>query len=204
MLKTNVLVKNVTNLHDARYCAGMGVEYISMPVAGSSDTILSAEQIKEIGEWLSGIQIIGDTGDTWAEGLGEYILSGIETENSQLVKKFADYNKPVILTLQITKEDIQSPSFRGMLDQLKDETTFFILLCEGGYESYDIQLIKEINEEHSVFWGFPFLVDNIATFLDEIDPHGIVLQGSKEIKTGLNDFDHLADMLEALDTDEYL
>lgn len=204
MLKTEVLVRNVTNLHDARYCAGMGVAYISMPLAQYREKTLTASQINEIGEWLSGIKIFGKINHTLPENLQDYVLSGFEVEDSQMLQKLVNLEKPVTLTINVDQNDIESPAFKGVLDNLSEKITFFNLLCQGAYESYNIELLKELNTDYTIFWGFDFEASSISNFVDQINPQGIVLHGSTEIKTGINEFDHLADILEALDTDEYI
>jgi|GEM_PF-969045 len=204
MLKTEVLVRNVTNLHDARYCAGMGVSFISMPLTQQGEKTLSAAQINEIGEWLSGIKILGEIKETFPENLQEYVLSGFEVNESHLIQKLIDFEKPITLTISIDYNDIESPAFKGVLDSFQDKVAFFNIVCQGALEAYNWTLIKELNTDYKIFWGFDFDVSSISKFIDEVNPHGIVLHGSTEIKTGVNEFDYLADILEELDTDEYL
>lgn len=204
MLKTEVLVRNVTNLHDARYCAGMGVSYISMPLELQGEKTLSAAQINEIGEWLSGIKILGEIKHRLPENLQEYVLSGFEVDDSQMLQQLTNFEKPIILTIHIDNNDIESPAFKGTLDSLQEKVAFFNIICQGSPEIYKKELLKELNADHKIFWGFDFEVSSISNFIGEINPLGIVLHGSKEIKTGLNEFDYLADILEELDTDDYI
>ena len=54
MLKTKVKVSSIENLSDARYCAGMGVEWLGFPLA------MPVEKLEEIRNWLAGVQIVGE------------------------------------------------------------------------------------------------------------------------------------------------
>ena len=200
MLKTNVIVRNVKNLHDARYCAGMGVEYISMPISNELKNSLTIEQINEIADWLSGIKIVGFVGETLIEDVSNYESEIIETSDFQKVKS---YNSP-ILTLEITPDQLKNSSFKNILEQVKSETSFFVLVCKGKFTDYDADLIKDLIEHYSIYWGFNFDPEDMLDFIDNFEPEGIALNGTEEIKTGLNNFDDLADLLEALDTDEYV
>lgn len=205
MLKTSVLVRQVYNLHDARYCAGMGVSYISMPLNKDGVEISSPEKIKEISEWLSGIKILGDVDSEIPENISVYTVDGIETSDSRILKRLAELQQnPLYLTINVSAEELMSPAFKGLLDQLKDSVDFFICLAEDKLQNYDLNEIKSLNESYDLFWGFTFSSESILKFIDECQPKGVVLQGSEEIKTGVNDFDYLADLLEALDTDEYV
>ncbi|MFM1835376.1 MAG: hypothetical protein RJA04_63, partial [Bacteroidota bacterium] len=49
MLKTLVKVSAITNLSDARYCAGMGVDLLGFPLGK-----ISIDQFTEIRNWLAG------------------------------------------------------------------------------------------------------------------------------------------------------
>jgi len=49
MLKTKVKVSKVTNLSEARYCAGMGVDFLSFPVSS-----VDPKTYQEITGWVAG------------------------------------------------------------------------------------------------------------------------------------------------------
>jgi phosphoribosylanthranilate isomerase len=68
MLKTIVKVSEVNNLSDARYCAGMGVEYI-----GFSMDNVPFEKYKEMRGWLAGVQIVGETSSNNALHIQEMV-----------------------------------------------------------------------------------------------------------------------------------
>ena len=56
-LKTFVKVGNITNLTDARYCAGMGVNQLGFNVEDPNFTV---EKFKEITGWLEGIEYVAE------------------------------------------------------------------------------------------------------------------------------------------------
>ena len=60
MLKTKVILSDVTNLSDARYASGMGVDYIGFNIDPENDQYVTSDQVKMITEWLSGVGIIGN------------------------------------------------------------------------------------------------------------------------------------------------
>src|SRR5882672_2338725 len=49
MLITKVKVSNVTNLSEARYCAGMGVDFLSFPISS-----IDPKTYQEITGWVAG------------------------------------------------------------------------------------------------------------------------------------------------------
>ncbi|HCW07883.1 MAG TPA: hypothetical protein DGG95_11035 [Cytophagales bacterium] len=49
MLRTKVKVSQITNLSEARYCAGMGVDFLSFPISS-----IDSKTFKEITSWVAG------------------------------------------------------------------------------------------------------------------------------------------------------
>ncbi|MFN7260236.1 MAG: hypothetical protein ACK5TU_10085, partial [Cyclobacteriaceae bacterium] len=58
-LKTNVLVENICNLSEARYCSGMGVQLLACPVAHVNPTLFAA-----IKSWITGPSMILDISES--------------------------------------------------------------------------------------------------------------------------------------------
>jgi len=54
-LKAKVKVGNIDNLSSARYCAGMGVDYLGFRIGNAG---LTPAALKEIVEWVSGPRVI--------------------------------------------------------------------------------------------------------------------------------------------------
>ena len=63
-LKTLVKISNVTNLSDARYCAGMGVDMLGFSMDADSPDYIEPKKFAEIRGWVAGVQIVGETQST--------------------------------------------------------------------------------------------------------------------------------------------
>src|SRR5688500_13658444 len=59
-LKTLVKVGNISNLSDARYCAGMGVDLLGFNVIEGQPNHLSARLYQEIRGWISGPKVVAE------------------------------------------------------------------------------------------------------------------------------------------------
>src|SRR6187402_255425 len=57
-LKTKVKVGNITNLSDARYCAGMGASWLGFPMKEVDGSLLSPEKFMDITGWVSGPEFV--------------------------------------------------------------------------------------------------------------------------------------------------
>jgi hypothetical protein len=57
-----LMIECLKNLHDARYCAAVGISMVSFEMDAIDPTALTAANVKEIAEWLSGVECVGKFG----------------------------------------------------------------------------------------------------------------------------------------------
>lgn len=196
-LKTHVLISSVNNLSDARYCAGMHVDYIGFGFEKTDNNYIPRETFKELTEWLSGVEFVGefskyDTQDV-RMALQDYGTKVVQIRNKDQVKQLQLDGFTVILTIDITDwlsiENID-PDY---------------LVIESHHEALteeEIHIITKLSTEHKVFIGSGITKENVDSILEETKAYGIALQGGNEIRPGYKDYDALADILEALEVDD--
>ena len=199
MLKTLVKVSNVTNLSDARYCAGMGVEMIGFVMDKDSIDYVSPEKMKEIKSWVAGVLTVGETQSADYEEVKEFIdayeIDILQISDASLLPQIADLGKPIILKL-----DFDGAYFENSLERYSPFVTFF--LADGGELSdFARDTLKEYASKYSIVLDFGISVENVNELLEEINLHGIALKGSNEIRPGSKDYDELRDILEILEID---
>jgi phosphoribosylanthranilate isomerase len=198
-LKTLVKVSNVTNLSDARYCAGMGVEMIGFVMDKHSVDYVSAEKMKEIKSWVAGIQIVGETQSVDYEEVKGFVKSYeidvLQIAEVSLLPQIADLGKPIILKL-----DFENTDFEDNLNRYSQFVEFFLV---DGAELSDFAkyTLKEYAANFAIILDFGINSENIQTLLDEMPIKGIALKGSNEIRPGFKDYDELSDILEILEED---
>jgi phosphoribosylanthranilate isomerase len=54
-----LIIEGLKNLHDARYCAAVGIAMATFDMDANSEGALAPKVVKEIAEWLSGLECIG-------------------------------------------------------------------------------------------------------------------------------------------------
>ncbi|WP_020526374.1 hypothetical protein [Flexithrix dorotheae] len=202
-LKTRVKVSEVKNLHDGRYCAGMGVEMIGLPIDPNLPGYINPETFSEISSWLSGISYAGEIEQLDLVNLDDYSLDFIETGEPGLINQLVLSGIPIILRVDLD-DFVKKDELTAFLSQYADLTAFFLMESSEEMDEDKKILLKELAAKYDVFIGFGINKENVNEIIDAIKPLGIGLKGAEEIKTGLNNFDELADILEAIDTDEYL
>jgi phosphoribosylanthranilate isomerase len=195
MLKTKVILSHVTNLSDARYASGMGVNYIGFSINPENSQFVTAEEAKSISGWLSGVSIIGEIGSTLPADLKDYAATYVQTSNVLLVDTLTE----PILALDVNPVNISEVI--GSLNKYSDRVGLFVLNVEAE-QLPDLQpQLSEFCSKYPVYISTEFDDKKLAYVLDEINPTGIVLYGSDEEKPGLSSYDGIADILELLEED---
>ena len=182
-----VKVGNISNLSDARYCAGMGVDLLGFQVVESQNNHMTAKQFQEIRGWITGPRIVAEVyGITKADD----IQSIIQNYRPDLVELGMDeldrIGAPALpFILSVAVKDL------GKVNSLSIKPEFI--------------LIKDFRNDVIVPLTSPALIELTSIKLEDIQPNyidwGIALNGSAEISPGLKSYDDLADVLEKLDAE---
>jgi phosphoribosylanthranilate isomerase len=178
-----VKVGGITNLSDARYCAGMGVEMLGFGVVEGQDNYLDAEKFQEIRGWVTGPRVV-------AELFGIQHPEALET----IIKNY----RPDYLELGL-KEIALFPSLPvPFILSLKDTESSQNLPYPPSYVHRDSLSISD--DDYPVILRV-FSIDDLKSSLENSKVHGISMRGNKELRPGLKDYELLAEVLEQLDED---
>lgn len=189
-LVTKVKAANITNLSDARYCAGMGVDWIGFPVAQVNPVMFS-----EITGWLSGPRWVIELGSQpWGD------LSAYPTPVWQCLSADLDDALKLPGRIMVQLEIQDWPAAKANLLSSADRIEAIIINKFSGI------LVSDKNSVASISQHFPVLIDmhEVGYELAEIltwNMAGIQLHGSSEERPGLKDYAQLADVLERLEVD---
>ena len=198
-LKTLVKVSNITNLSDARYCAGMGVEMIGFVMDKFSADYTSPEKMKEIKSWVAGIQIVGETQSADYEEVKAlveaYEIDILQISEAGLLPQIADLGKPIILKLEF-----ESAYLEDYLERYSQFVEFF-LVDGADFSDFARYTLKEYSSNYPIVLDFGITAENVNELLQEMQIKGIALKGSSEIRPGYKDYDELSEILEVLEED---
>ena len=187
-LATFVKIGGINNLSDARYCAGMEVNQLGFNIEHEHENYTSSKDFDEIANWVSGVEFVGEVESSTniAELIAGYNIQAIEIHlKEQLEPAFATGLQVIFRTNDA--ELIQE------LTTSETRITYFIF--DG-----DAQAISKTGK---VLVTAGFEANGIKDFVASTGVKGLALQGGNEIRPGFKDFDELADILEALDVDEF-
>ncbi len=195
-LKAIVKVSSVTNLSDARYCAGMGVEMLGFDINPESQEYIDPVKFQEITGWVAGVKLVGDahglSEDAIRSQLVQYELDCLEISDLNLLTSLQNTGVSFIVKVQNADE-------LGEVLALSDNNpSIEYLFLEAKMASY-LSQIEDFTSSTAILIGYEVSPEEAKEFSGKGNIKGFVLKGSNEIKPGFKDYDELADILEALD-----
>lgn len=184
-----VYVSRITNLSDARYCAGMGVDLLGFVIDPADPDYVSPETYQQLVGWLSGPERVAEVGSA---AFNEVLLREQYAPQYVHIASHRLSQWPVSDTKLIVEVPAEAlPSLRKQLEGRGDVA---FLLVPG----LDTPLPAETATGIPVLTGILPSQGHSLTHLARTGAAGIVLQGSREAAPGLKDYDHLSQVLEEL------
>lgn len=197
-LKTKVIISSVTNLSDARYATGMGVDIIGFSMNENANDFIGYTNYTAITNWLQDMKFAGefDHESNLTDILAlasEYGFTTIITPNEAIVSDLQKNKLSVVL-----KKDIKSSD--EVIQLSKPKTTADYVLVESSNATELSQSeIALLSSSLPLLVGTKISPKTINDLIETTDIEGIALKGSEEIRTGFVDLDAMADILEAIE-----
>jgi phosphoribosylanthranilate isomerase len=198
-LKTKVKVGKITSLSDARYCSGMGVDFLGFPVR--SDTLaIDLKSYQEITGWISGPAF----GMEWTgEEVSHDFLEQIREHNADYIEVSADLLEkiPAIKCQLMVTLEIENWNSLGDVLRKHKKRVNYLSLATRKNGAIDSGVIREIASEFSVLLNVGVSQKNMDMILS-LPIAGIALEGTQEDKPGFKEYLTLSEMLENLEVPE--
>ncbi|HEY8511956.1 MAG TPA: hypothetical protein VIL31_08355 [Cyclobacteriaceae bacterium] len=190
MLKTRVKVGNISNLSDARYCAGMGVDMLGYAVIPGQEGYVPEALYQDMRGWISGpatvAELYGITPDLDLNKVLEgYMPDFVEVLASDL-HLLDSLKVPDLIVAVRSVQDIDT------LRNAQQRISYVIV----GHENID--LIMKLRPDYDVLLAVD-PTKEVSPILEQWDLNGIVLRGTAEERPGFKDYDSIARVLEELE-----
>lgn len=178
-LKTVVKVGNISNLSDARYCSGMGVDMLGFGVLDGQQNYISPKLFQEIRGWVSGPKIVAEiygltSIDQLSSIVENYAPDYFELSSAEFIRFEHHLTLPCIVSGQIRSD-------AKIIYQILDESE------AKNYTGGAKLLVK------------PASAENVLDLISAPNVAGVALDGTPELRPGFKDYSDLADVLEKLD-----
>ncbi|MCG8378559.1 MAG: hypothetical protein MI865_03675, partial [Proteobacteria bacterium] len=201
-LKKFVKVSGITNLSEARYCAGMMVDMLGFNLVEGSERFISTDEFREITEWVAGVSYVGEFGKLAPSEIKHYLsiyqIQFIESANLKDLEEIVSLDLPVILNLEIDQSDLTM--LKQWIEETKDQVEYAVLRSSDHQIFEEIEnTLTECDTSIKLIKGYdvtPASIENLKGIW-----HGIQLLGNPEDDPGLNDYGDIMDVLESLETD---
>lgn len=178
-LKTFIKVGAITNLTDARYCAGMGVDLLGFQVVEGASNYISPKAFQEIRGWVSGPLVVAEI----------YGLEELSTLNSILENYRPDYLELGLKEYALTLGKLPIPYLLTLQpDEVVPDQANPEMIIRKALPTSDTDLVHVAS------------IQEAETALQQ-PVKGLALQGSSQSKPGIKEYDDLSEILEMLETD---
>jgi phosphoribosylanthranilate isomerase len=189
-LKTFVKVGGITNLSDARYCAGMGVDLLGFAVLEGQNNHIDLKLYQEIRGWVAGPKVVAEVYGLRNAGdlssiIQHYAPDFIECSLKEFETLYSASTLPFIVHLQ--------PEDFNQLQNTLHTIAYWVIDDQAANsipagDRFPLPVLLKLNTSQ-----------NVSEKLAQYPIHGVVLNGSSEIRPGYKNYDDLAKVLEELD-----
>jgi phosphoribosylanthranilate isomerase len=189
-LKTFVKAGRISNLSDARYCAGMGVDMLGFQVIESAEYYVDPARFQEFRGWFTGPQVVAE-------------IYGLPSEEH--LREITERYAPDFLECSLQETGLlRHASLPLLISASADE----IRNHGKELEALDIRFVILPGDTpdalvSTIATHYPVLLslgnaDSLEQKLS-LPIRGVALSGTPESKPGIKTYESLADVLEALD-----
>ena len=176
--KTKIYISGVTNLSDARYAAGMMVDFIGFCIDDHHETSISEENFGAINNWIEGIRVVG-----------EFYEKTVDEINDLIDKYSLDYIQLPITRLQdASRLDTTVILLANQVDEELPLDDKYIIRTDSLDFYKDHDRLLEVNR-------------GAIKVLDLSDVYGVCIRGGDEERPGYKDYDEIGDILEQVEID---
>lgn len=199
-LKTLVKLSSVSNLSDARYGAGMGVEYLGFPLEQNAPDSLDPQSWAEITSWVSGVKLVAEMGQSPVSYIREVVAQGgfdaIEVSTWAQVEDLADLGLPLIWNTFAA----HPKHLEAFVAQASWPVNLLAVVIPPDVNR--LSLFQSLHGRIPLWVAGLQNVTHVEFWLDSKVISGISLPAGKEIRPGYRDFAELMDILEFLEAED--
>lgn len=203
-LQTTVKISNITNLSDARYCAGMGVDLLGFSMDIDRPNYVDPAKFAEIRSWVAGVHIVGETTSTDPEEietlLTTYDPDLLQVDEAAMLPYLSQFGKPLILRVNLAQ---LINHLEALLTMNHTSVDYFLLESIAPVHLDDDlrALLQRLSTRYPLLLGFGVSIASVQTLLNELPATGLALTGGDETAPGNRDFGELMDILEAIEVE---
>ncbi len=184
-----IYVRQITNLSDARYCAGMGADMLGYVIDPAHPDYVSPKLYQEISGWVAGPKRVVELANAHYDY--NELIANYSPDLVHIQSKFIGDYQLQGLPLIVEADFSDTSHVVRKIAELKLDVAFLLITGLNGksVESTSYPMLVEVESG----------IASVMELLDSTKADGVALHGSREQAPGLKDYDHLSRVLEELD-----
>lgn len=189
MLRIKVKIDQIDDLQMARYCAGMGVEFLGCCFAQNQARALTLEQHLEIRNWVEGGKWVAEVQNISQIPNYKTQIDALELHSETQIELCRAYRLPLFYRFDSSDRE----NFEVLYERYPNLAGFIIPLKTSDLK--DLSYLQSLARHERVFLSGNFDKSEVAYLLDNTDLKGLALSYT----TG---FDQIAEILEYLEIED--
>jgi len=205
-MATKLKVCGITDLADARYLAGEGVDYLGFIQHEDSPRYITPSLVGDMLDWLYGPESVGVFVNKTAEEVNavadEAGFDYVQLHGEESPETCATIEVPIIKAIRV-RHDASSDHLRAMMQRYEDEVQYFLLdthnssVWGGTGESFNWRLARELSSDYSIFLAGGIDAENVERAVQTMRPYAIDLSSGLEDAPGEKSFEKIDAFLDA-------
>ena len=198
-------VCGITNLTDARYCAGAGVDFLGFIQYEKSPRYVEPSMAHDIIEWLYGPETVGVFVDAPIEIVNERVdevgFSMIQLHGHETPWECSQIKVPVIKALRVRPGD-DPDQLRARMTEYVPYVNYFLLdtyheTAYGGTgQSFDWTIAQTLAKDFPIFIAGGLNPENVTRAMKITQPFAVDVSSGVEESPGQKDLDKLTAFIE--------
>lgn len=199
-MEIKVKICGLTNLEDARFCAGAGADFLGFIQYPKSPRYVAPETAKEIIAWMYGPEPVGvfvnedvATVNRTAEAAG---FALVQLHGNEPPALCAQIERPVIKAFRI-RPGATADHLRAQMAPYRAHVAYFLLDTHhptrwgGTGETFDWHHARALAADFPILLAGGLNTANVEDAVRQVRPLGVDLSSSLEAAPGKKDFDKL-------------
>lgn len=195
-----VKICGLTNLEDARFCAGAGADFLGFIQYPKSPRYVAPEVAAAIIAWVYGPKPVGvfvneeaDTVNRVAEAVN---FALVQLHGDEPPEVCARIDRPIIKAFRITPTATVD-HLRRQMEPYREHAAYFLLdthhptLWGGTGATFDWQQARDLAADFPVLLAGGLTVENIEDAMRAVHPQGVDLSSGLEAYPGKKDVDKM-------------
>jgi len=205
-MRTKLKICGITDLADARYLAGEGVDYLGFVQHEDSPRYVVPSLVSDMLEWLYGPESVGVFVNKSAEEVNQVAATAgfdyVQLHGEESPETCRAVERPIIKAIRV-RHDASSDQLRAIMERYDGLVEHFLLdthnssVWGGTGESFNWRLARELSTDYSIFLAGGIDAGNIERAVKTMRPFAIDLSSGVESAPGVKSFEKVDAFLDA-------